>query len=113
MTVMRNEDRWDSSNVVYADGHVIRYDKARPPSWRARMRWIDYGLSVLTREVVAEAVQAGTAGDLADLMRQLSLAGQLAGLEVAERFYEAGSPEGLHDLENYLSAWPSAPHRSP
>jgi NDP-sugar pyrophosphorylase family protein len=111
MTVMRNEDRWDSSNAVYSDGHVILYDKERPPSWRARMRWIDYGLSVLTREVVEAAIPPGSVGDLAELMRQLSIAGKMAGLEVADRFYEVGSPEGVHDLERYLSAHPSAPRR--
>jgi hypothetical protein len=30
----------------------------------------------------------------------------LAGLEVAQRFYEVGSPEGVRDLEVYLSSLP-------
>ncbi len=103
MTVMRNEDRWDSSNAVYAEGRVILYDKSRPQAWRPRMRWIDYGLSVLSRQVVAESIESGAIADLADLMHQLSITGRLAGLEVVERFYEVGSPEGLRDLEAHLS----------
>src|SRR5215813_15422576 len=104
MTILRNQDRWDRSNAVYADGRVLLYDKSRPPQWRSRMHWIDYGLSVLTQPVIANAVAPEAVFDLADLMRQLSINGLLAGLEVTERFYEVGSPEGVRDLENYLSA---------
>ncbi len=35
-------------------------------------------------------------------MRDLSRKGKLAGYEVSERFYEAGSPEGLRELKEYL-----------
>ncbi len=102
MTVMLNDDRWDRSNAVYAGGRIVIYDKSRPPLWRSQMRWIDYGLSVLTRHAVASSVGPGSVCDLAAVMRQLSLAGQLAGLEVSERFYEVGTPEGLRALEEYL-----------
>jgi NDP-sugar pyrophosphorylase family protein len=66
------------------------------------MRWIDYGLSALSRGCV-ERIPAGAVADLADLMRELSDEGRLAGFEVSERFYEAGSPDGLRELEGYLS----------
>ena len=103
MTVLRNEGRWDRSNCVYRDGRVVLYDKGRPDDRRAEMAWIDYGLSVLSRAVIAERVPPGAVADLADVQRDLSSAGQLAGMEVRERFYEAGSPEGLRELEAYLS----------
>src|SRR5439155_16903061 len=90
MTVMRNEGRWVASNVVFADGRVIVYDKSRPRELRAEMLWIDYGLSILTRPVIEELVPSEGSADLADTFRRLSLAGSLAGLEVRERFYEAG-----------------------
>ena len=101
MTVHRNDDRWDRSNAVLENGIVTVYDKAaanRDP----RMRWIDYGLSVLRRNVVAD-IPAGSVVDLADVYRDLSSRGVLAGYEVAERFYEVGSPEGLADLERHLA----------
>ena len=103
MTVMRNRDRWEPSNAVFQDGRVVAYDKTRPARWRARMEWIDYGFSILMREAVTDRVAPGEVADLADLMRDLSLAGQLAGYEVSERFYEIGSPEGLADLERHLA----------
>src|SRR5664279_1212419 len=53
MTVLKNEGRWDHSNVIYADGRVILYSKNTDPAAQARMQYIDYGLSVLRREVIA------------------------------------------------------------
>lgn len=104
MTVIRNENRWDLSNAIYENRRVTLYDKSRPLQLRTQMRWIDYGLSVLTRDMVAGSFLCEAVGDLADLMRQVSLNGQLAGMEVAERFYEVGSPQGLRELEEYLSS---------
>jgi NDP-sugar pyrophosphorylase family protein len=101
MTVHRNEDRWDRSNAVLDDGLVVLYDK-RPEARDDRMTWIDYGFSVLRREVV-ERIPPGTVVDLADVFRDLSLRGELAGHEVSERFFEAGSRQGLADLERYLA----------
>lgn len=101
MTVHRNEDRWDRSNAVLEGGLVVVYDK-RPAVRDERMAWIDYGFSVLRREAVDE-ISAATVVDLADVYRALSERGELAGYEVAERFYEVGSPEGLADLERHLA----------
>ncbi|MEK6252736.1 MAG: sugar phosphate nucleotidyltransferase [Actinomycetota bacterium] len=103
MTVFRNDGQWDRSNAIYDDGRVVLYDKDRPADRVEEMHWIDYGLSILSREVVAERVPPNGVTDLADLMRELSVEGKLAGFEVSERFYEGGSPEGLRDLEQYLS----------
>lgn len=103
MTVLRNEGRWDASNAIYKDGRVTLYDKSRPQEMLTEMLWIDYGLSVLTRDVIATRIEAGSVADLAGVMKDLSIEGRLAGLEVNQRFYEAGSPEGLRDLEVYLA----------
>lgn len=100
MAVLRNEDRWDRSNAVVDGGLVVLYDK-RPEARDARMAWIDYGFSVLRRGVV-ETVQPGRVVDLAEVFRTLSVRRQLAAYEVSERFYEAGSPEGLAQLELFL-----------
>ena len=99
MTVLRNEDRWDSSNAVYADGLVKLYDKRAPTP---EMFYIDYGLSALRRAVIEESTDT----DLSMLFHRLSLAGDLAGYPVTERFYEIGSPQGLRDLELFLPSLP-------
>ena len=103
MAVMRNEDRWDRSNVAYRSGRVVLYNKSRVPSPAGVLRWIDHGISVLRRGLVGDRVPSGVRADLGDLMHRLSLEGLLAGVEMTERFYEAGSPAGLRDLERHLS----------
>ena len=108
MTVFRNDGRWDASNAVYADGRVLLYDKQRPADRLEEMHWIDYGLSVLSRELIGEYCVPGASADLAELMHDLSREGRLAGFEVDQRFYEAGSPEGMADLERFLSESESA-----
>jgi len=102
LTVFRNAGRWDTSNVLFEGGRVVLYDKRREDPRSAQMVHIDYGLSVLTREVLTELVPSGACVDLADVYKALSLEGELAGHEVHQRFYEAGSPSGLEDLERYL-----------
>jgi NDP-sugar pyrophosphorylase family protein len=102
MTVFENHDRWDRSNVVYRDGRVEVYDK-RPSDRPDTMVWIDYGLSVLTREVVVEHVEPGGEGDLAPILSSLAAEGRLAGYPVRERFYEIGSPDGLAELDALLA----------
>lgn len=102
MTVLRNRDEWDLSNVVIRDGRVALYDKRRPAEHLPQMEWIDYGLHALNATVLRERIRAGSVADLADLMRDLSAEGRLAAFEVTERFYEIGSPEGLSALERRL-----------
>ena len=95
MTVFRNDDRWDRSNVLFEDGRLLRYDKVqRTPD----MRHIDYGLGVLTARALAP-FPADRPFDLAAVYQQLLADGDLAGLEVTDRFYEIGSPEGLRRRE--------------
>jgi N-acetyl-alpha-D-muramate 1-phosphate uridylyltransferase len=103
MAVMRNKDRWDRSNVVFKDGRVVLYDKSTNDPAGAGMQYIDYGVSVLTREVVLDMIAAGEVTDLAPLLKRLSTEGRLRGYKVSERFYEIGSPQGLDDFEAYLS----------
>jgi NDP-sugar pyrophosphorylase family protein len=100
MTVYRNEGKYDTSNVVFRDGEIVVYDKqAKSPE----MRHIDYGLSLFQASVF-EAYTADRVFDLAEVMGKLVRERQLAGYEVRERFYEIGSPAGLTELEELLTA---------
>jgi|SRR5882762_6017984 len=99
MTVLRNDNRWDKSNVLFKNGGLIEYDKKSP---RPDMSHIDFGLSVLSRDIFSRYAES-TVIDLADICRDLSKSGQLAAIEVSERFYEIGSPQGIRDTEAYLS----------
>ena len=93
MTVCRNDNRWDRSNVVFMDGRIVRYDKQRQTP---EMRHIDYGLGVFRSSVFAQ--RAGDeAFDLAAVYQDLIANDDLAGFEVPSRFYEIGSPAGLDE----------------
>ncbi len=99
MTVFRNENRWDTSNVEFVDGSVVAYDKAhRTP----RMRHIDYGLGVFAASAFSH-IPEGRAHDLAALYRGLLQQGELAAYEVSQRFYEIGTAEGLEETRRYLA----------
>jgi NDP-sugar pyrophosphorylase family protein len=99
MTVFRDPKALEIPNAVYKDGAVILYRKGEPTN---TMHHVDYGVSVLRRTVICDYVPAGTLVDLPDVFQALATRGLLAGYEVAERFYEIGSPTGLADLEKYL-----------
>jgi len=114
MTVFRNEGRWDTSNVIFeppsdsapgaAAGRVVLYDKRLRTRPATDFAYIDYGLSALERRVVETEVPATGKADLAEVFHALSRRGQLAGLEVHERFHEIGSPEGLEEMATWIAA---------
>lgn len=98
MTVYRNEGRYDASNVAFENGRITVYDKT---SQTDRLKYIDYGLGMLKARVF-EKTPAQEPFDLASLYQGLSAAGDLAGYETPERFYEIGSKEGWAELDGLL-----------
>ncbi len=98
MTVLKNGDRWDKSNVIFSEGLLIEYNKINP---KPSMAFIDYGLGAISSDVL-ETYRTGEIFDLAQVYHTLSMKGQLAGYEVYERFYEIGSHNGLQECEEYF-----------
>jgi MurNAc alpha-1-phosphate uridylyltransferase len=98
MTVLKNGDLWDKSNVLFIKGQLVEYNKRTP---KADMAYIDYGLGVVSTDVLAP-YPADEPFDLADVYQELSTKGQLSGLEVYVRFYEIGSHEGLKEAEDFF-----------
>jgi NDP-sugar pyrophosphorylase family protein len=98
MTVYHNEGKYDRSNVIFEAGVIRLYDKKNPDP---AMKYIDYGLSCLTRDIIADG-PVEEVFDLAEIMTKLSRQGDLAGFEVKTRFHEIGSPESLAELDAFL-----------
>jgi len=98
MTVFKNHDQWDKSNVLFRDGIIREYNKRTPCP---EMAHIDYGLGILSGSVL-ENEPADEPFDLADIYYRLSVLGLLAGHEVFERFYEIGSQKGLNDTIDFF-----------
>ena len=98
MTILKNHNQWDRSNVLLKASGFIEYDKITPKSG---MDFIDYGLIVVAKKIF-NAVLEGEKMDLSSLFNQLSLKNEMIGLEVFERFYEIGSFHGLRETEDYF-----------
>lgn len=110
MTVFRNEDRWDTSNVELVAGRIVAYNKRqRTP----RMRHLDYGLGVFARAAFAQ-LPGDEPCDLATVYQDLLTRGELAAYEASERFYEIGTVAGLEETRRHLlgkGAWPAPTER--
>lgn len=100
MTVFKNSGQWDTSNVEFADGQILVYDKKNKTE---RMQYIDYGLGVFNKQAFNQ-LPSHEPYDLALLYQNLLAEQQLSAYEVKERFYEAGSFAGIKELGYYLSS---------
>jgi MurNAc alpha-1-phosphate uridylyltransferase len=98
MAIVRNENRWDRSNVSLRDGEIVEYIKRTD---RIDLSYIDCGVSVLSRRMFSPYSKAKGL-DLSDIFRNLSLTGQLAAMQMPQRFFEVGSVQGIADLENFI-----------
>jgi NDP-sugar pyrophosphorylase family protein len=98
MTVLHNQNQWDTSNVIFADGQLLKYDKFnRTPA----MHYIDYGAAILAKAAF-ERVPPGEPYDLSLLYTAMVTEGKMLGYEVSQRFYEVGSHSGLAEMEQFL-----------
>ena len=98
MTVYPNHGKWDASNVEFDGKTIVKYSKT---DRNERMHYIDYGLVVVNRSVF-DGVSDTEPSDLADVYTRLASVRKLAAFEVATRFYEIGSEEGIIETEAYL-----------
>lgn len=98
MTILRNSDRWDTSNVYFENGVLKEYNKEKPSS---DMTYIDYGLGVLKSNLF-DHYDEGVNFDLSEIYRNLSLKSELQGYPVEQRFYEIGSFQGIKETEEYF-----------
>ena len=98
MTVYKNTDLFDTSNVIFENDSIELYSKTKKES---RMAHIDYGVGILSNKCM-DNYDKNIIFDLAELYENLSLKKELFGYEIFQRFYEIGSLQGIKDLSNYL-----------
>lgn len=99
MTVFKNQDQWDHSNVEFKYGQILQYDKKNRTS---RMHHIDYGLGIFSKQVFS-FIPDKMEYDLSLIYQTLVVQQELAAFEVTERFYEVGSFTGITELEAHLA----------
>jgi N-acetyl-alpha-D-muramate 1-phosphate uridylyltransferase len=97
MTIFRNAGHWDTSNVEFRDGKIVAYDKRhRTPG----MLHIDYGLGAFRRSMFEDLSPIPC--DLATVYQQALAKDELEAFEVAHRFYEIGTVDGIQSLAEVL-----------
>jgi N-acetyl-alpha-D-muramate 1-phosphate uridylyltransferase len=97
MTVIRNENRWDKSNVIFENNTVVKYNKNGGEEYK----FIDYGFNILRKSAFSGFDEENF--DMKDVLQKLVYNKDLAGFEVYNRFYEIGSFEGIKETEKYIS----------
>lgn len=97
MTVLKNNNCFDKSNVVMQDGKLVLYDKHNPVK---EMEYIDYGVCAYEKSLF-EDYEEDVAFDIAVIQNKLSIEGKLTPQVVTKRFYEIGSPESLAEFSEY------------
>lgn len=98
MTIIKNNNQWDKSNILYNGKCIIEYNKKYPTD---KMKYIDYGLGILSKNAFTLFKKKRTF-DLGDLYHQLSIEKKLASHSVKKRFYEIGSHQGLLETSYFL-----------
>jgi len=98
MVVYKNHNKYDKSNVIVENGFVKVYDKS---TTSPGMIYIDAGLSVLKKEVLA-FFSLDKPFPLDDIFQYLISRKELAVFETKQRFYEIGSIGGLKDFRHLV-----------
>jgi NDP-sugar pyrophosphorylase family protein len=98
MTIYRNDNLWDRSNVVYVGGNILAYDKNNLTS---DMHFIDYGLAILNKKSI-EPLITKDVFDLSEIYQKLIENNNMAGYVIGKRFYEIGSSEGISEMQDYI-----------
>lgn len=98
MTIYKNNNKLDASNILFQFGKIKNYSKVSKTS---EFNYIDFGLSVFNKSVF-EDYSFNQFFDLSDTFSVLSKASRLAGYEIKERFYEVGSMSGISDFTDYI-----------
>jgi len=101
MTVYRNRDRIQPSNVSVIDDFIVRYEKGAPPG---TFEWIDYGLMFLPKSAF-KGIPTSSKSDLSFVLMSLLASKQLIGFEALHRFWDIGTSDALRDTERHFQSW--------
>jgi len=100
MVVYKNSDKHGRSNTVVRKGFVAFYSKKRR---EVGMEYIEFGVTFIDKratDMIPEAYPV----DLETLYSLIISKREMAALEVKQRIYDIGSPEGLAEFRDLVSA---------
>lgn len=94
ITIYKNKNIGDKSNVLFRNGVILNYDKKNITK---NMEYIDYGLLVVKKSIFNDYTD--TKFDLSLVMSDLIRKRKISSFEVYNRFYEIGSKEGIEEFK--------------
>jgi N-acetyl-alpha-D-muramate 1-phosphate uridylyltransferase len=98
MTIYRNQNAFDTSNIIVKDGRILKYDKTvHDPA----MEYIDYGLIVMQKEIL-DTYPRDEPFDLSGVLSKSVDSGLVSLYEAEQRFYEIGSVQGIKETGEYI-----------
>jgi N-acetyl-alpha-D-muramate 1-phosphate uridylyltransferase len=98
MTIYRNQNAFDTSNILMEEGKILKYDKK---SRDQAMEYIDYGFIVIRKDVFFK-YPANESFDLSLVLSGMVDSEKVAAFVVEKRFYEIGSIQGIRETEEYI-----------
>jgi len=99
MTVYKNCDKYDASNVVIKEGLIKEYDTKKTKD----MIYIDYGVSIFNKEAL-KIIPSNTFVSTKDFFSILIEKNNLLAFEVEKRFYQIGNPESLREFMMFIQS---------
>jgi MurNAc alpha-1-phosphate uridylyltransferase len=99
MAVFKNENRFGNSDVAIERGMVVRYEKKNQAPG---LQWINFGVTALRRGALTLIPPGRPCGE-EEFYGRLIERQKLAAFQVAERFYEIGTPSSLAEFEHFIS----------
>lgn len=100
MTVWKNSNKYGRSNTAVRGGLVTFYSKKEMAEG---MEYIEFGVTFIDKRAV-EMIPDTYPVDLELLYRQLISKKEMSALEVKQRIYDIGSPEGLTEFRKLVRA---------
>jgi NDP-sugar pyrophosphorylase family protein len=100
MVVLRNANKYGRSNTVVRDQQVTFYSKKENAPG---MEYIEFGVTFMNKQAL-DSLSGPYPMDLELLYRQIITQNQMAALEVKQRIYDIGSPEGLREFTDLVGS---------
>ena len=100
MVVLKNANKYGRSNTVVQNGQVTFYSKKETVPG---MEYIEFGVTFMKKRAL-KMLTGDYPIDLEILYRKIISNNQMAALEVKQRIYDIGSPEGLRDFSELIGS---------
>jgi len=98
MVVYKNADKYDKSNLIIKENHVVHYGQEKKTSDKI---YIDYGTSLLRKKTL-QYIPLNTFYSTGSFFSSLIEKNQLLAFEEKRRFYHIGTPDALEEFKNYI-----------